>query len=117
MEFLRNLEQLMASYNMNRNDLAKACGISYSAVSSWWNRGYENVSMQTLIKLSKCFNCSLEELVHGVKRIYSLPEYGEAEYGLVYTTKEFTQNELKLISLYANYLKTLREKEVTDDDN
>lgn len=97
MEFLKNLERLMEDYNMSRTDVAKACGISYSAISSWWNRGYENVSMQTLLKLSKCFNCTIEELVHGAP-----------EQRLVYTSNEFSESELKLISLYANYLKTLR---------
>ena len=97
MEFLNNLERLMETYHMSRSDVAKACGISYSAISSWWNRGYENVSMQTLLKLSKCFNCTIEELVHGVPNK-----------SLVYTTNEFSDNELKLISIYANYLKTLR---------
>ena len=97
MEFLKNLERLMETHNMSRIDVAKACGISYSAISSWWNRGYENVSMQTLLKLSKCFNCTIEELVHGTP-----------SESLVYTTNEFSESELKLISIYANYLKTLR---------
>lgn len=105
MEFLKNLEHQMELYNMSRTDVAKACGLSYSAISSWWNRGYENVSMQTLVKLSKCFNCTIEELVHGAP-----------EQVLVYSTNEFSASELKLISIYANYLKTLRDKEVTNDD-
>ena len=108
MNFLTNLEQLMYSRNMNRSDVARACGLSISAVNSWWNRGYENVSMQTLIKLTTCFNCSLEELVHGVKHLYSMHEFGDPEYALVYTSNEYTQNELKLISIYANFLKSLR---------
>ena len=100
MEFLNNLERLMASYNMNRSDVAKACGISYSAVSSWWNRGWENVSLQSLLKLSKCFNCTIEALVHG-----------EPKSVLKYDTNEFTESELNLIRIYANYLKSLREVE------
>ena len=116
MNFLTNLEQLMKANDMNRSDVARACGLSISTVNSWWNRGHENISMQTLIKLTKCFNCSLEELVHGVKHLYSLPEFGKPEYGLVYTSKEYTQNELKLISLYANFLKSLRDREVENDD-
>ena len=108
MNFLSNLEQLMATYNMNRSDVARACGLSTSTVNSWWNRGCENVSMQTLIKLTKCFNCSIEELVHGVKHLYTLPEFDYPDYGLVYTSKEYTQSELKLISLYANFLKSIR---------
>lgn len=104
MEFLNNLERLMASYNMNRSDLARACGLSYSAVSSWWNRGYENISLQTLLKLSNCFNCTIEALVHGEPKLV-----------LLYDTNEYTESELKLISIYANYLKSLRG--VGLDDN
>lgn len=116
MEFLKNLEQLMEACNMNRSEVARACGLSTSTVNSWWNRGYENVSMQTLIKLTKCFNCSLEELVNGVKHLYTLSEFGNAEHFLVYTSNEYSQNELKLISLYANYLKSLRNNEVTTNE-
>ena len=104
MYFLNNLERLMDTYNMSRSDVAKACGISYSCISSWWNRGYENVSMQTLLKLSNCFNCTIEELVHGAP-----------DKTLVYTTNEFSESELKLISLYANYLKSLRTGGGIDD--
>lgn len=98
MEFLQNLERLMLSYNMNRSELARSCGLSTSTVNSWWNRGCDNISLQTLLKLSKCFNCSLEELVHG-----------EPELSFTYTTNEFTKRELRLIRLYANFLKQTRK--------
>lgn len=98
MEFLQNLERLMYSYNMNRSELARACGLSTSTVNSWWNRGCENISLQTLLKLSKCFNCSLEELVHG-----------EPELSFTYTTNEFTKRELRLIKLYADFIKQTRK--------
>ena len=86
MEFLMNLERLMASYNMNRSEVARACGLSTSTVNSWWNRGCENVSLQTLLKLSASFNCSLEELVHGT------PEY-------VFTYSENILKELNIMDL------------------
>ena len=114
MNFLTNLEQQMDLYSMNRSDVARACGLSTSTVNSWWNRGYENVSMQTLIKLTKCFNCSLEELVNGVPNLYNLSELGISGVGLVYTKNEYSQDELKLIDLYANFLKSLRDKGVKE---
>lgn len=98
MEFLTNLERFMASYNMNRSEVARACGLSTSTVNSWWNRGCDNISLQTLLKLSKAFNCTLEELVHG-----------EPELSFVYTSNEFTTRELRLIKLYATFLKTTRK--------
>lgn len=109
MNFLSNLERLMLEHDINRTDLARACGLSISTVHTWWTRGYENISMKTLIKLSKFFHCSLDELVCGVKPMYIVP-YSSPQEGLVYTSKEYTENELKLISLYANYLKIIRKK-------
>lgn len=105
MEFLKNLERLMTSYNMNRSELARACGLSTSTVNSWWNRGCENISLQTLLKLSSSFNCSLEELVHGTP-----------EYVFTYSPNEYTTKELELIYLYATFLKSLRVRGVTDDN-
>ena len=105
MEFLKSLEQKMSDYNMNRSEVARACGLSSSTVNSWWNRGCENISLQTLLKLSKCFNCTIEELVHGTP-----------EQTLTYTANEFSQSELKLIAIYANYLKTLRKGDVSNGD-
>ena len=102
---------------MNRSDLARACGLSISTVHTWWNRGCENVSMQTLIKLTKCFNCSLEELVHGVKKVHIMPSFDSTQDGVVYTSKDFTQDELKLISLYADFLKSIRKKGGVNNGN
>lgn len=105
MEFLRNLEHLMSSYNMNRSELARACCLSTSTVNSWWNRGFENISLQTLLKLSGFFNCTIEELVHGTP-----------DEAFVFTSNEYTKEELELIQLYALFLKTLRIRSVIDDN-
>ena len=97
MEFLMNLERLMNTYNMNRSEVARACGLSTSTVNSWWNRGCDNISLQTLLKLSKSFNCSIEELVHGVP-----------ELSYTYTTNEFSVEELRQIYLYSIFIKSIR---------
>lgn len=65
MNFLKNLTHLMEINNMSRNDLAKAVGIAPSTVNSWFNRGYENISLKTLLKLSRFFNITIDELVDG----------------------------------------------------
>ena len=105
MEFLKNLERLMNLYNLNRSELARACGLSTSTVNSWWNRGFENIGLQTLLKLSAFFNCSLEELVHG-----------KPEYVFTYSPDEYTKEELELIFLYASFLKSLRVRGVLNDN-
>lgn len=106
MEFLENLDALLQERNMNRSQLAVACELSTSTVNSWWNRGCENVSMKTLIKLSKFFNCTIDELVSGVKSSYTLKEFGTGENSLVFTLDDYSRNELKLIALYAEFLKS-----------
>lgn len=65
MNFLKNLTHLMEINNMSRNDLAKAVGIAPSTINSWYNRGYENISLKTLLKLSRFFNITIDELVDG----------------------------------------------------
>ena len=65
MNFLKNLTHLMEINNMSRNDLAKAVGIAPSTVNSWFNRGYENISLKTLLKLSRFFHITIDELVDG----------------------------------------------------
>lgn len=95
--FLKNLENLMIKRNINKRQLSIAVGLSYSAVNYWWLRGCENVSMQTLIKLSKYFNISIDELVNGVP---------EEEYN--YNTHEYSKEELRSINNFANFLKDNR---------
>lgn len=71
MAFTDNLQALMSAKGISRRRLAKECGISPSAVNSWFNRSAENISLQTLKKLSDYFGISIEELVHG-KRLHTL---------------------------------------------
>lgn len=52
MAFTDNLQALMGAKGISRRKLAKECGISPGAVNSWFNRSAENISLQTLEKLS-----------------------------------------------------------------
>lgn len=98
MNFLKNLENLMIEKNINRSELARACGLSTSTVNSWWNRSCENISLQTLLKLSQYFNVSLEALVNSPPaKVY------------VYNDTEFTEEELQQIDKFANFVKSQRK--------
>ena len=100
MQFLQNLELLMAEYNINRSELARACDLSTSTVNSWWNRSCENISLQTLLKLANYFNCSLEALVNQPpNKTYT------------YSTSEYALSELEAIDAFAKFIKTRRRKE------
>ena len=64
MAFTDNLQALMSAKGISRRKFAKECRISPSAVNSWFNRSAENISLQTLKKLSDYFGISIEELMH-----------------------------------------------------
>lgn len=63
MRFLENLEHLLKINNMKKSDLAKHIGITQPTINAWYTKGYDNVSLSTLVKISKFFNIPLEELI------------------------------------------------------
>lgn len=65
MNFLDNLTKLLERENLSRAELAKRLRIAPSTINSWYNRGYENVSLKFLLKISNYFNVSLETLING----------------------------------------------------
>ena len=97
MDLLKNLDKLMNERKMNRTELAKAIGIPPSTINSWYNRGYENVTLKTLLKVSAYFNVSIEELVNGrpVREV-------------VFSSNEFSEIELKAILDFSEFLKSKR---------
>jgi transcriptional regulator with XRE-family HTH domain len=98
MYLLENLTKLMKEKEINRSELAKEIGLSSSTINSWYNRSCENISLQTLLKLSKYFNISMEELVNG--------KYTS----IVFSEKEYSKNELKAIKNFSNFIKNTREE-------
>lgn len=100
MAFTDNLQSLMSAKGISRRKLAKECGISPSAVNSWFNRSAENISLQTLKKLSEYFGISIEELVHGTK----------TRRELVFTSDTYTEEELAQIKQFAHFLIGQRER-------
>lgn len=97
MTFLNNLEALMIRKNINRSELARGLGMSTSTVNSWWNRSCENISLQTLIKISNYFGITLEELVNGTSSEV-----------FIFDTNEFKNYELYAIYNFAQFLKDNR---------
>lgn len=65
-KLLKNLERYMNKRKMNKTELANEIGLSASTVHSWWHRGTGNISISTLIKISRLFDITLDELVFGV---------------------------------------------------
>lgn len=101
MAFTDNLQALMSAKGVSRRKLAKECGISPSAVNSWFNRSAENISLQTLKKLSDYFGISIEELVNGKQRRREI----------TFSSNTYTDAELDQIAQFAHFLIGQRGKE------
>lgn len=99
MNFLSNLSNLMEINNINRKELANILEISPSTITMWYSRGCDNVSITTLIKLSKYFGVTMEELVNGRPNKFKT---------LTFTEIEHTKQELKAIMNFSNFLKSNR---------
>lgn len=99
MRLLENLTYLLKEKNMNRTELAKEIGIAPSTINSWYNRNCDNISLSTLIKLSKYFNISMEELING-----------DPSQTVVFNKTEFTNSELKIIRKFGDFIKENRQE-------
>ena len=97
MSLLDNLDKLMKQNKMNRTELAKRVGIAPSTISSWYSRGYENVTLKALLKISAYFNVSIEELVND-----------NPVQELTFTSNEFSLSELQAIYEFGEFLKSKR---------
>ena len=95
--FLKNLERLLQINNMKKSDLAKSIGISQPTINAWYTKGYENVSLSTLVKISKLFNVSLEELINGEIKTIS------------FSSEEYSFQELDAIVNFSIFLKSTRK--------
>lgn len=93
MAFVDNLRALMSAKGVSRRKMAADCGISPSAVNSWFNRSAENISLPTLLKLSEYFGVSIEELVHGTP-----------QREITFSNRIYTDKELEEIQLFAQFL-------------
>lgn len=104
--FLVNLDRLIESQGISKNEFSKKVGIAPSTISSWYNKGYENISLKTLIKLSDYFNISLDELIFGNSKNKKLNDcHNEDMYAI---------NEIR--KLLNNYKKRLKYRFSPDED-
>ncbi len=99
MNLLTNLTYLMEKKGINRTELAKEIGIAPSTINSWYNRNCENISLSTLLKLSKYFNVSMEDLING--------DYINC---VCLVDKDYTDKELEIIRQFCDFIKDNRNK-------
>ena len=62
MNFLDKLDMLMEEKGINKSKLARESGIPYTTITSLYERGYKDIRLGTLKKLSSFFNCSIDYL-------------------------------------------------------
>lgn len=106
--FLVNLDRLIESQGMSKNEFSKKVGIAPSTISSWYNKGYENISLKTLIKLSDYFDISLDELIFGK------PKLENNKLNNCYKEDLYAINEIS--KLLKNYKKRLKYRFSPDED-
>lgn len=83
---------------MSRAELARKIGIAPSTVNAWYNKSCDGVSLKTLKDIANYFNVTLETLVNSqnIQEIY-------------FTEKEYTKEELRMISQFGRFLKESRK--------
>lgn len=106
--FLVNLDRLIESQGISKNEFSKKVGIAPSTISSWYNKGYENISLKTLIKLSEYFDISLDELIFGNSKSNS------KELNDCHNEDMYAINEIR--KLLNNYKKRLKYRFSPDED-
>ena len=62
MNFLEKLDMLMEDRGLNKSKLSTGSGIPYTTITSLYEKGYQNMRLGTLRKLSTFFGCSIDYL-------------------------------------------------------
>ena len=99
MNFLHNLDYLLHINKMSRAELARTIGIAPSTINAWYTKDYKGITLKNLVKLSKCFEITIEDLVNG--DITSLS----------FTSENYTESELRAIKDFSDYIKRSRDNE------
>ncbi|HHX63134.1 MAG TPA: helix-turn-helix transcriptional regulator [Epulopiscium sp.] len=60
MKLTDKIDMLMNERGLNKMDLSRGAGIPYTTISSFYDKGTENVKLSTLKKLADFFDCSLD---------------------------------------------------------
>lgn len=97
MRFLYNLDYLLTVNKMNRSELARRISIAPSTINAWYSKDYRGITLKNLLKLSNCFDVTIEELVNGDIR------------SLSFSPENYTESELRAIKDFSDYLKRKRQ--------
>lgn len=99
MKFLQNLDYLLTVNKMSRSELARTIEIAPSTINAWYSKDYKGITLKNLVKLSKCFDVTIEDLVNGDIKALS------------FTSDNYSEAELKAIKDFSVYIKRGRNNE------
>lgn len=97
--FLDNLEYLLSVNKMSRAELARTINIAPSTINAWFTKDYKGITLKNLIKLSRCFEVTIEDLINGDIK------------SLIFTSEQYTESELKAIKDFSDHIKRSRKIE------
>ena len=96
MNFLINLDYLLTVNKLSRSELARNIDIAPSTINAWYTKDYRGITLKNLVKLSKYFDVTIEDLVNGDIR------------SLSFTSDNYSDSELKAIKDFSDHLKRSR---------
>lgn len=99
MNFLINLDYLLTVNKMSRSELARRIQIAPSTINAWYTKDYKGITLKNLVKLSNCFDVTLEDLVNGDIKALS------------FSSDNYSDSELKAIKDFSEYIKRTRINE------
>lgn len=99
MNFLINLDYLLTVNKLSRSELARKINIAPSTINAWYTKDYRGITLKNLVKLSNCFDVSIEDLVNGDIKALS------------FTSANYSDSELKAIKDFSDYLKRSRDND------
>ncbi|MEG0874628.1 MAG: helix-turn-helix transcriptional regulator [Clostridiales bacterium] len=108
MNFIEKLDFLMKRDGIkNKKQLAEKSNIPYTTIVGFYEKGTDNIRRTTLLKLAKCFECSLDYLANDD---VIDPIYGRVEQTQIKKRTENFSDENKLLNAYRSLSEEGQEK-------
>lgn len=65
-----NIRRQRELLDVNQGELAKRLNVPQSQLSAWENDRYRTLETETLLRLAKALNCSIDDLLEGIDPVY-----------------------------------------------
>ncbi len=111
MDFLTRLEMLMRMKGVNKSELAEGSGIKKTTVYSWWDKGFEGITLPKLKALSAYFGCTLDWLVCGDEYESSIDALSPDENRLLSSYRSMTKEGKEKVQAYISDMLMLYQNE------